>query len=92
MEHILTEQEVDDQERAEANYRLRQYRCENLFWRLWGLPVFVAETLAEKVWETETSWSASSYHRSHVRGPVIGFDPVELRPKPIEWPEKKVSK
>jgi hypothetical protein len=34
---------------------MRQYRRENLFWRLWGLPMELAEQISEHVWEEPTA-------------------------------------
>jgi hypothetical protein len=38
-------------EHEAAIRRARQIRVENLFWRLWGIPMEAAEKIASEAWE-----------------------------------------
>ena len=62
-------------ERWRAEERVSQYRRENLYWRLWGLPTEVAEKIAEQVWEVQTPDFDRSYHRKPIQ--FQGFHPAE---------------
>jgi hypothetical protein len=44
------EADFNRREREAADRRWRQYRCENLFWRLWGIDQMDALKIAESVW------------------------------------------
>ena len=61
----------DQIEHNEATRRLQQYRRENLFWRLGGLPIEVAEQISEAVWEVPTPYMTRCSHRNPF--PVVGF-------------------
>jgi len=61
------EAELDKREKALADERIRQYRCDNLFWRLWGIPMELAELIAEAVWETRTYQGTRCYHRNPMK-------------------------
>lgn len=60
-------------ERAEANKRLRRYRCDELFRRLEGLTVQSRKELAETVWEVPVSWSVLWCARHPDFTPFKGF-------------------
>lgn len=60
----MNEEELNLHEKELANERLRRYRCENLFWRLWGLSCEVVERIAEEVWGVETDWLSRSSSQS----------------------------
>jgi hypothetical protein len=60
------------QEREDAMYRYLQYRRERLFWRLWGIPMEVAELISEQVWGVDTPQFDRQGH-CHPRGKLVGF-------------------
>ena len=45
------EAEEDRRERARAVAMVRQMRVERLFWRLWGLPMEIAEKIVAAVYQ-----------------------------------------
>ena len=57
------EARLEQDEKFRADERFRQYRRENLFWRLWGLPMEIAEQISEHVWEEPTTPSDYMQHR-----------------------------
>ena len=65
------EENFNKREKELADERVRRYRCENLFWRLWGLPMELSEAIAESVWGVKTDPFARSCHRNP--GPIVGF-------------------
>ena len=66
-----TEQRLNKCEKELADERLRRYRCENLFWRLWGLPVELAEAISAAVYGVKIDRFTLSWHRNPK--PIVGF-------------------
>lgn len=62
------------EERDEANRRLSQYRCEELYRRLrgFGLSIETAEKISEAVWDVPTPLLYKKFHRSS-QLTVVGF-------------------
>jgi hypothetical protein len=74
---------LEAEERWRQENRLRSYRCEDLFWRLWGIPMELAESISSQVWMVDVPPFGYWWHRnSHSIIPIDSTSVMGVTLKP----------